>query len=151
MILMLLFMLLQTPVTSIDQTTWIVGQWSMKEGKKTVEEYWSAWEGQRFNGRSVVKTDDKIMTREERSIERSADGSVLLRLGTDKKSVIVMKLVKSGPNELVFESVKKTDAVRRISYSSPNEGTLIVRTERTVRGTPSITEQQFTKQVADPI
>ena len=150
MITLALMMLLQITAPSIEQSTWIAGQWTVNDGKKEMEEYWSAWDGKRFSGRSVVKTDDKITSREERTIERGEDGTVVMRIGTDKRSVVVMKLVKSGPRELMFES-GKAEGIRRITLTGPDDETLIVRTERTVRGKPSVTEQQFKKQVAEPI
>ena len=137
---------------SLDGLSWIAGAWTGTLGERTVEQHWSAPLGGSIVAMYRSIQNNKTTLYELLAIEQEGDG-VSLRIkhfapgpglvGQEAKEESANHaLVKLEDRLAVFEGGTPASPVR-ITFRSPDSGTLNITVERTRNGAPVSTEFKY--------
>ena len=139
---------------TVDQLSWVAGAWTGTLGDRTVEQHWS-----RPLGGSIIAMyrsirDNRATLYELLAIEQEGDGVVLrikhfapgpgLVSQEAKDESMNHKLVSIDGRTAVFEGGAAATPAR-ITFRSPDAGTLNIVVERQRDGKPVSTEFKYTK------
>lgn len=110
-----LFVNLLPQTTSINDLSWMAGQWQTKPGRALVEEHWTKAAGGSMIGMSRRVVGEKTVSFEYLRIEQRADGIYYVAHPDARCPGTDFKLTRATATEAVFENPQH-DYPKRIIY-----------------------------------
>jgi hypothetical protein len=111
------------PGAKLTDLSFFTGTWRMKQGDREIEETWIPIKAGAMFGISRTTSGEKTTEFEFLRVEqRNDDIYYVAQPGGSRPTPF--KLVKAGPNEVLFENPKH-DFPSRISYSKRKDGALV--------------------------
>jgi hypothetical protein len=139
---------------TVEQLAWVAGAWTGKLGQRTVEQHWSAPLGGSIIAMYRSIQAAKATLYELLAIEQEGENVVLrikhfapgpgLVSQEAKDESVNQTLVKLDNRLAVFEGGTPLSPVR-ITFSSPDPGSLNITVERQRNGAPVSTEFKYTR------
>jgi hypothetical protein len=118
----------QSEKHTVESAAWLAGCWQGEVRGKQVTEQWIKPAGGAMLGMAWTISNNKMASHEFLQIRRKDDGQtyyIALPSGQQEAS---FKLIKSGPQELIFENPEH-DFPQRIIYRLAGDGSLKARIE----------------------
>jgi hypothetical protein len=139
---------------TVEQLAWVAGAWTGTLGQRTVEQHWSAPLGGSIIAMYRSIQADKATLYELLAIEQEGENVVLrikhfapgpgLVSQEAKDESVNQTLVKLDNRLAVFEGGTPASPVR-ITFNSPDSGSLNITVERQRNGAPVSTEFKYTR------
>ncbi len=136
---LLICLMLQFPAPTraqkpaVASAAWIAGCWSGEVRGQEYTEQWMKPSGEAMLGMSRTVSKNKMVDHEFLQIRQQDDGEVYYIAKPSKQAEASFKLIKAGPQELIFENPQH-DFPQRIIYRLVSEGSLVARIEGTRNG-----------------
>jgi hypothetical protein len=129
--------------SSIDQLSWLAGQWSQVRNQVETEEYWIAPKGGVMLGVNRTGGDGRASEFEFlRIVER--DGTLVYIASPDGRPPVEFIAIQADASKVVFEN-KKHDFPTRVIYMVEAKNSVLARIEGMVNGEPRSVEWRFTR------
>ncbi len=138
----------QPPTVSLEDLQWLSGVWGIDQGDRTGEEYWRPIVNGRLEGKSTMKKKGKITLQERMVIEMDSTGALYYRVTPSGQRTASFKLIRSSPNQFVFEN-KKHDFPQRIIYERAGDDSLRASIEGIVKGKLQIVQFPFRRVIVN--
>lgn len=118
---------------TVESAAWLAGCWEADVRGRQINEQWMRPAGGAMLGMSRTVSKDKMTAYEFLQIRDQDDGSVHYIARPSGQAEAAFKLIKSGPDELVFENPEH-DFPQRIIYQREGTDTLKARIEGKNKG-----------------
>jgi len=138
---LLVCLMLQFPAASraqkptVASAAWLAGCWSGETRGQEYSEQWMKPSGEAMLGMSRTVSKNKLVDYEFLQIKQQDDGEVYYVAKPSRQAEASFKLLKAGPQELIFENPQH-DFPQRIIYRLVSDGSLVARIEGTRNGQP---------------
>jgi len=126
--LLISLFLIAIPQATIQELSWMTGDWEITSGTSRVDEHWTDIAGGSMMGMSRTVSGGRVRSFEYLRIESRPDGIYYVAHPGAKSPGTDFKLVRGGPQEAVFENLSH-DFPKRIIYRRNPDGTLTARVE----------------------
>ena len=131
----------EPPSTVLTDLAWIAGDWVGGEDGTSIQEQWSAPEGNNMMGMFRLVQEGKVVFYEFMSIEQEDHGPVLrikhfnpgLVGWEEKADSVVFELQEIGDHKAVFETLKDENPERLVYERHQDE--LVITLEKPAKGT----------------
>jgi hypothetical protein len=136
---LLVCLLLQSPAAmraqkpTVASAAWLAGCWSGENRGQEFTEQWMKPAGEAMLGMSRTVAKNKLADYEFLQIRQQDDGEVYYIAKPSRQPEAAFKLIKAGPQELIFENLQH-DFPQRIIYRLAGDGSLVARIEGTKNG-----------------
>jgi hypothetical protein len=118
----------QSAKPTVESAAWLAGCWEINTGGRLVNEHWMKPAGGAMIGMSRTVSKNKMSAYEFLQIRTQDDGEVYYVARPSGQAEASFKLIKSGPQELIFENPEH-DFPQRIIYRQQSDGKLNARVE----------------------
>ena len=120
---------------TVASAVWLAGCWAGETRGQEYNEQWMKPSGEAMLGMSRTVSKNKMVDYEFLQIRQQDDGEVYYIAKPSRQAEASFKLIKAGPQELIFENPQH-DFPQRIIYRLVSDGSLVARIEGTRNGQP---------------
>ncbi len=113
---------------TIQDLSWISGDWELTSGNRRIDEHWTSAAGGTMMGMSRTVAGDRTLSFEYLRIETRPDGIYYVAHPRAQSPGTDFKLVRAEKDEAVFENLAH-DFPKRIIYRRNPDGSLTARVE----------------------